>query len=98
MSRAAGSPGTLAGALPTLDAHAHVQHTRTTQELTACGAVLAMTLSADEALHALKRRDQSVAWGVGCHPGDVAAQAAFNALEFGDLIRQTAVVGEIGLD
>jgi TatD DNase family protein len=57
-----------------------------------------MTLSLEEAARVVPRRDRAVAWGVGCHPGDVNGQRDFSARDFADLIRHTPVVGEIGLD
>ena len=84
--------------LPTLDAHVHVKYTHSEADLSPCGGILAAALSLEEASHAVARNDKAVAWGVGCHPGDAAAQRDFDAKTFGDLIRHTAVVGEIGLD
>jgi TatD DNase family protein len=57
-----------------------------------------MTLSLEEASHAVARHDRGIAWGVGCHPGDVDAQKAFDPKQFAELIKRSAVVGEIGLD
>jgi aerobic-type carbon monoxide dehydrogenase small subunit (CoxS/CutS family) len=37
--------------LPTLDAHAHLKHTHSASDLASCGAVLAMTVSLEEASH-----------------------------------------------
>jgi TatD DNase family protein len=34
----------------------------------------------------------------GCHPRRLKAHAEFDADQFGELVKQTAVVGEIGLD
>src|SRR3989304_1792013 len=80
------------------DAHAHFDPARTTDELADSGAVLAMTLSLDEAARVIGRSEPYIAWGVGCHPRKVKAQAEFNADQFGELIERTAVVGEVGLD
>jgi TatD DNase family protein len=84
--------------LPPLDAHAHIDPARRADELAASGAVLAMTLSLDEAALALGRHDPAVAWGVGCHPRKLKAQQAFDAELFRALVERTAVAGEIGLD
>jgi TatD DNase family protein len=84
--------------LPTLDAHAHMKHMHSVSDLSTCGAVLAMTLSLEEASHTVARNDQTIVWGIGCHPGDVNAQHRFDAHTFRDLIKHTPVVGEIGLD
>jgi TatD DNase family protein len=84
--------------LPTLDAHAHLKHTHSATALSSCGAVFAMTVSLDEASHAVNRDDQTILWGVGCHPGDVIAQQSFDEHTFRRLITHTPIVGEIGLD
>ena len=84
--------------LPSLDAHAHLDHARTLNELARSGTVLAMTLSLEEAALALNRHDSQIAWGVGCHPRKLRAQQSFNEELFKDLATRTAVVGEIGLD
>ena len=84
--------------LPSLDAHAHLDYARTVDELANSGTVLAMTLSLEEAAHALGRHDPQIAWGVGCHPRKLRAQESFDAERFRGLAERTAVVGEIGLD
>lgn len=84
--------------LPTLDAHAHLHPARTTAELAESGAVLAVTLSPEEAAQGAARREPLIAWGVGCHPRFLRAQEAFDADRFGELAEQMAMVGEIGLD
>ncbi|MBI4732521.1 MAG: TatD family hydrolase [Chloroflexi bacterium] len=84
--------------LATLDAHAHLDPSRGADELSASGAVLAMSLSLDEAERALQRSDPLIAWGVGCHPRFPRAQAGFDAQRFRSLAERTAIVGEVGLD
>jgi TatD DNase family protein len=84
--------------LPPLDAHAHIDHTKTTEELANSGQVLAMTLSLDSAAAAINRYDPQIIWGVGCHPRRLKAQEAFDAQRFRDLAEKTALIGEIGLD
>jgi len=84
--------------LPTLDSHAHLRHTHSALDLSTCGAVLAMTVSLEEASHTITRNDQTILWGVGCHPGEVDAQQRFDERTFRDLIKHTPIVGEIGLD
>lgn len=81
-----------------LDAHAHFDPSRAPDELESSGAVLAMTLSLEEAQAASRRREPLIAWGVGCHPRIVKAQAAFDLDAFGELAEKMAVVGEVGLD
>jgi TatD DNase family protein len=84
--------------LPSLDAHAHLNPTHSADELAESGAVLAMALSLEEATLTVGRHDPLVAWGVGCHPRKLKAQGSFDAERFKDLAKQTAVVGEVGLD
>lgn len=85
-------------ALPSLDAHAHIDSTRSAGELTDSGTVLAMTNSLDEAALVVGRHEPNIVWGVGCHPRMRKAQESFDADLFRDLAERTAVVGEIGLD
>lgn len=85
--------------LPPLDLHAHVDTGIEATELTALRAmVFAVTRSLDEAEQALKRSDRTTVWGVGCHPGLVGAQKAFDPKRFRSLSEMTPYVGEIGLD
>lgn len=85
--------------LPPLDLHAHVDTGIEFAELTALGAIVfAVTRSLDEAERALKRSDQTTIWGVGCHPGLVGVQRAFDPKRFRALAERTPYVGEIGLD
>lgn len=65
---------------PTLDAHAHLDHERTSHELAGTGAVLAMTLSLDEAAIVVDRYEPNITWGVGCHPRKLKPQEMFDAL------------------
>lgn len=85
-------------ALPSLDAHAHLDYARTSEELCDSGAVLAMTLSVDEAARAADRSEPVITWGVGCHPRKLKSQESFDAGLFRELVKRTAVVGEVGLD
>lgn len=84
--------------LPPLDAHAHIDPARTSRELAESGAVLAMTLSLDEATHGVDRSEPLITWGVGCHPRKLRSQESFDAELFRKLAKRTAIVGEIGLD
>jgi len=84
--------------LPSLDAHVHLDPTRTAVDLADSGAVLAMTISLDEAALVVGRREPIIVWGVGCHPRNRRSQESFDAKPFHQLAEQTAVVGEIGLD
>jgi len=85
-------------ALPTLDAHAHLDPARASKELTNSGAVLAMTLSLNEADVGIGRLEPMITWGVGCHPRKLKSQESFDAELFHKLAKRTTVVGEIGLD
>ena len=91
--------------LPTLDAHAHLGFGVPTDELAKSGAVLAQTLSLQEAGKTglfqgalVDRREPLVVWGVGCHPRKLAFQQAFDKERFHELARRTPLVGEVGLD
>ncbi len=82
-----------------LDLHAHVDPTISARDLVDLGAVIfAVTRSLDEAAGALARVDTRTCWGVGCHPGLVWAQRAFDPDRFADLTARTAFVSEVGLD
>ena len=86
-------------ALPPLDLHAHVDTGIEAAELSALQAIVfAVTRSLDEAEQALKRSDGTTIWGVGCHPGLVRVQRAFDAERFQALIEATPYAGELGLD
>jgi TatD DNase family protein len=84
--------------LPSLDAHAHLDPKRSSFELADLGAVLAMTLSLDEAALAVERREPLITWGVGCHPRFIKSQEAFDQERFDRLAKRSAIIGEIGLD
>ncbi len=57
-----------------------------------------MTLSLDEATIGIDREEFNIAWGAGCHPRFPKSQEAFDIQRFENLLRKTAIVGEIGLD
>jgi TatD DNase family protein len=84
--------------LPSFDAHAHLDLIRTSEELAHSGAVLAMTLSLDEAARVIGRCEPIIIWGAGCHPRKPKSQESFDAELFAKLAKRTAIVGEIGLD
>jgi TatD DNase family protein len=84
--------------IPTLDSHAHINLSYSQADLSASGAVLAMSLSLEEAERALQRTDTFIAWGVGCHPRFLRSQVGFDAYRFRSLVEQTAIVGEVGMD
>lgn len=87
--------------LPALDCHAHVAPDVTGPQIRGLdGAhVFAVTRSLAEAAAASRRpRDETVTWGLGIHPGLAAARALYNPKEFGRLLPQFGLIGEIGLD
>ena len=84
--------------LPTLDAHCHLSQEHTEEDLTETGFAVALTLSHEEAGRAVCRKEEHIAWGVGCYPRRAASQETFNLDTFRRLAEHTAVVGEIGLD
>jgi TatD DNase family protein len=83
-----------------LDAHAHVQVGASTQEVAgfAPSFVLAVTRSPEEWMAAARRRDASVAWGIGCHPANEAALRSFDEATFLKVVRAYGFIGEVGLD
>jgi TatD DNase family protein len=84
---------------PPIDAHAHIDPKIDKSELSDLDAfIFAVTRSLAESRTVTDRRDSSAIWGVGCHPGLGSAQNAFRREEFEDLIGQTPLVGEIGVD
>ncbi len=84
---------------PPLDTHAHVDPEIDGSELRKLGAfVFAMTRSLDEFRAVKSRTDLRTLWGVGVHPGLVRAQKSFTVERFGELIKNAALVGEVGLD
>lgn len=89
----------MAPQLPPVDLHAHISPKARPAALERLGAVVfAATRSLDEYELVKARRDQVTIWGVGCHPGAVEAQQAFDSERFAALLASTAFVSEIGLD
>ncbi|MEU3458565.1 TatD family hydrolase [Streptomyces sp. NPDC006733] len=85
--------------LPPIDMHAHIEPDISPGDLLELGSLIfAATRSLDEAERVLKRSDPWTIWGVGCHPGLVGAQKAFDAARFAELIARTPYVSEVGLD
>lgn len=85
--------------LPPIDMHAHIEPDIAAADLLELGAlVFAATRTLDEAARVLERSDPWTCWGVGCHPGLVAAHKAFDTDRFTQLITRTAYVSEVGLD
>ncbi|MFK4222222.1 TatD family hydrolase [Streptomyces sp. NPDC019890] len=85
--------------LPPIDMHAHIDPDISPSDLLELGSLIfAATRSLDEAERALRRSDPWTIWGVGCHPGLVGVQRAFDAARFAELIDRTPYVSEVGLD
>lgn len=85
--------------LPRIDLHAHIEPNIAATDLTELGSLIfAATRSLDEAEQALARSDSWTIWGVGCHPGLVGVQKAFDPARFAELVARTAYVSEVGLD
>lgn len=83
---------------PTLDAHAHISPKSSLEDVEGSGTVLAMTFSLDEAEIVVNREIPNVAWGAGCHPRFPQSQGPFDIKRFEDVLKKTAIAGEIGLD
>lgn len=89
----------MSSALPPLDLHAHIDVGIAPDEVRSLGAaVFVATRSLGEARVALKRRDNLLTWGVGCHPGVASSHNTFDSFEFQSLIGEAAFVSEFGLD
>ena len=83
---------------PPLDAHGHLATKHSAKDLEDSGAVLAMTISLEEAALVVGRKESNIAWGAGCHPRFARSQETFDAQQYADLLKNTAIAGEIGLD
>jgi TatD DNase family protein len=86
--------------LPPLDCHAHIAPDVTASQVAGLkGALIwAMTRTPAEARFAARRRDETILWGFGVHPGVPAALAAIDGLRLAEQLDQFVIVGEIGLD
>ncbi|WP_082305343.1 TatD family hydrolase [Leucobacter japonicus] len=85
--------------LPPLDTHAHVALDIAPHELENLGAVvLIATRSTAEFQRVRSRTDRASVWGLGCHPGLVGVQQAFEIDQFQETLHATPYVSEIGLD
>jgi TatD DNase family protein len=79
--------------------HAHLTTSLSARDIAELDAVVwAATRSPDEFEETLGRADDWVVWGVGCHPGLVGVQKAFDVARFEKLIESTPLVSEVGLD
>ncbi len=86
--------------LPPLDCHAHIAPDVTPPQVAGLRGALvcAMTRTPAEALAASRRRDETLLWGFGVHPGVPAALAALDDLPLTEVLDRFVLVGEIGLD
>lgn len=85
--------------LPALDLHAHLTPAISPDDVAELGALVwAATRSLDEFEQTQVRADDWVIWGVGCHPGLVGIQKAFDIVRFEKLVGRTPLVSEVGLD
>lgn len=85
--------------LPSIDMHAHIEADIAAADLLELRSLIFVaTRSLDEAATALDRSDPWAVWGVGCHPGLVGVQKAFDSARFAGLIARTPYVSEVGLD
>jgi TatD DNase family protein len=85
--------------LPSIDMHAHIDADISAGDLLELRSLIfAATRSLEEAEQALGRADQWTVWGVGCHPGLVRVQKAFDKERFAGLVSRTPYVSEVGLD
>jgi TatD DNase family protein len=86
--------------LPRLDCHAHLAPDVTDPQIAALdGAIVfAMTRSPGEAAAAARRRDETILWGYGVHPGIKTSIAQVTSERVRRAIDDHLVIGEIGLD
>ena len=86
--------------LPALDCHAHIAPDATAMQLATLGDahVFAVTRSLAEAAAVADRRDPTLTWGVGVHPGVAASRSDYDPDRFRALLPAFALVGEVGLD
>lgn len=82
-----------------LDTHAHIEPDIESAELVALrSCVVAVTRTLSEYARTRERRDPSVVWGAGCHPGMAREVKGFSASRMKEAIGTTPVIGEVGLD
>ncbi|MFD8111043.1 MULTISPECIES: TatD family hydrolase [Streptomyces griseus group] len=86
--------------LPALDCHAHIAPDVTSSQIDALnGAVVfAVSRTPAETSHAVRRQDPTLVWGTGVHPAMPAALKAFTPQQFRTTLKQTCLIGEVGLD
>jgi TatD DNase family protein len=85
--------------LPAIDAHAHIEPSVRPSDLAALDAlVFAVTIHPREWEQALAREDALAIWGLGAHPARADSLRAFDADRFGEHLKRTLFIGEVGLD
>jgi len=86
--------------LPRLDCHAHIAPDVTATQVAALdGAIVfAMTRSPAEATAAARRRDETIVWGYGAHPGLKTSVAQVTTEQVRRATDDHVLIGEIGLD
>jgi TatD DNase family protein len=86
--------------IPPLDCHAHIAPDVTDVQLDALdGAIVfAVTRSLAESEEVVERRDNSLVWGCGVHPGVASARREYDEQRFRDVLQHFSFVGEVGLD
>lgn len=86
--------------LPALDCHAHIAPDVTPVQVAGLrgSLVFAMTRTPAEAHVVLQRRDKTLLWGFGAHPGVPAAVAAVDEQTLAQAVSDFALLGEVGLD
>ncbi len=82
-----------------LDLHAHIVPGISAQQLDDLDSVvLAVTRSTSEYMSITERSHPLTMWGIGCHPGLVRVQNSYSEELFREMVEQTPVIGEVGLD
>lgn len=86
--------------LPRLDCHAHIAPDVTPAQVAALGGaiVFAMTRSPAEAAAAARRRDDTIIWGYGAHPGLKTSIAQVTTQRVRGAASDHMLIGEVGLD
>lgn len=85
---------------PPLDCHAHIAPDVTSTQILGLrdALVFAVTRTPGEARAAARRRDATLLWGFGVHPGVPAAIAAVDESSVARAVEDFALIGEVGLD
>lgn len=99
---AGSSDGKLGGGgfvVPPLDVHAHVDPDIGYWDLVGLGAVVLVALRTQDEFDQVTDRDDPVTvWGVGVHPGVVAAVKGFDRVRLCEQLERTPLLSEVGLD